>query len=112
MRIPVSSANFRAPVYIGGQARNRVSVGETHEHAAKRLEYDTELEMCVIWPKRDKKVRTAGGKDPGIIGVILARPDSFDVLDTYAPLLDTDAVPTPVASPEPKPATVKPGQKA
>jgi hypothetical protein len=100
MRIPLSSANFSAPVYIGGSARNRVSVGESIEHAAKRLEYDTGLQMAIIWPRRDKKVKTAQGKDMGVVGVIVARPDSFDVLEEYASLLE-----------ESKPATVKPGQK-
>ena len=102
MRIPVSSANFRAPVYVGGSARNRISTGESREHVAKRLEYDTNLEMVLIWPKFDKKVRTVTGKDSGIVGVIVARPDSFDVLEEYASMLE-----------ESKPvATVKPGQKA
>lgn len=102
MRIPLSSANFSAPVYVGGSARNRVSVGESHEHVAKRLEFDTGLGMVLIWPRRDKKVKTMSGKDIGVIGVIVARPDSFDVLDDHASMLE-----------ENKPAsTVKPGQKA
>lgn len=99
MRVPVSSANFQAPVYIDGGARNRVSVGESREHVAKKIEYDTDLGMCIIWPRRDKRVKTVIGKEGGSVGVIVARPDSFDVLAEDSSVFE-------------KPATVKPGQKA
>lgn len=99
MRIPVSSANFRAPVYINGGARNRVSVGESRENEAKKIEFDTNLGMCLIWPKREERLRTVSGKQSGQIGLIVARPDSFNVLVEDMGLLEVEA---------PK-ATVKPG---
>lgn len=113
MRIPLICANFSFPVYLDGTAKNRVTVGETNEHKAKRLEYDTELKMVLIWPKRIREVKSADGKTKLKVGLQLAVPESFDIAEEYASLFDTDAVPNAVASPEPiaKPVTVKPGQK-
>lgn len=98
MRIPLSSANFSAPVYIEGTARNRVSVGESRENTAKQMVFDTKLGLVLIWPRREKKVRTVDGKGSNVVGIIVARADSFDVLMEHAPMLEESVA-------------VKPGQK-
>lgn len=105
MRIPLVCANFSTPVYLDGTARNRVSVGESAEHKAKSLEFDTELGLVIIISKREKKTKTANGQESTVIGAILARPDSFDVAATHMGLLEPKAVEKPAT-------TVKPGQKA
>lgn len=105
MRIPLVCANFSTPVYIDGTARNRVSVGDSAEHKAKSLEFDTELGLVIIISKREKKTKTANGQESIVIGAILARPDSFDVAEKHMHLLEPKAVEKPAT-------TVKPGQKA
>ena len=105
MRIPLVCANFSTPVYLDGTARNRVSVGESAEHKAKSLEFDTDLGLVIIISKREKKTKTANGQESTVIGAILARPDSFDVAATHMHLLEPKAVEKPAT-------TVKPGQKA
>lgn len=104
MRIPLVCANFSTPVYLDGTARNRVSVGDSPEHKAKSLEFDTELGLVIIVSKREKKTRTANGQESTVIGAILARPDSFDVAEKHMHLLEE-------SKPEAPKATVKPGQK-
>lgn len=106
MRIPLVCANFSTPVYLDGTARNRVSVGDSPEHKAKSLEFDTELGLVIIVSKREKKMRTANGQESTVIGAILARPDSFDVAEKHLHLLEEKA-PAPL-EPFVKP-TVKPG---
>lgn len=105
MRIPLVCANFSTPVYIDGTARNRVSVGDSAEHKAKSLEFDTELGLVIIISKREKKTKTANGQESIVIGAFLARPDSFDVAEKHMHLLEPKAVEKPAT-------TVKPGQKA
>ena len=92
-------------MYLDGTARNRVSVGDSPEHKAKSLEFDTELGLVIIISKREKKTRTANGQESIVIGAILARPDSFDVAEKHMHLLEPKAVEKPAT-------TVKPGQKA
>lgn len=106
MRVPLICANFSFPVYLDGTAKNRVTVGDANEHKAKRLEYDTELKMVIIWPKRVREVKSADGKTKLKVGLQLAMAESFDIAEEYASLFDTDAVLGTV-----KPVTVKPGQK-
>lgn len=103
MRIPLVCANFSTPVYLDGTARNRVSVGDSHEHKAKSLEFDTELGLVIIVSKREKKTKTANGQESTVIGAILARPDSFDVAEKHLHLLEESK---PAEAPK---ATVKPG---
>lgn len=111
MRIPLVCANFSTPVYLDGTARNRVSVGESAEHKAKSLEFDTELGLVIIISKREKKTKTANGQESIVIGAILARPDSFDVAEKHMGLLEPKA-PTPLDATIKPATTVKPGQKA
>ena len=105
MRIPLVCANFSTPVYLDGTARNRVSVGDSVEHKATSLEYDTDLGLVIIISKNKRERKTANGKESTVIGAILARPDSFDVAEKHMGLLEPKAVEKPVT-------TVKPGQKA
>lgn len=106
MRIPLVCANFSTPVYLDGTARNRVSVGDSPEHKAKSLEFDTELGLVIIVSKRERKTKTANGQESVSIGAILARPDSFDVAEKHVKLLEPKE-PAPL-DPTIKP-TVKPG---